>query len=64
MGQIDLVIEAGLEAYDIAAPAALIRAAGGVVTDWEGGDPRWGGRVVAAGDPRVHEAALACLARA
>ncbi len=61
MGQIDLVIEAGLEAYDIAAPAALIRAAGGVVTDWQGGDPRWGGNVVAAGDARVHGAALALL---
>jgi histidinol phosphatase-like enzyme (inositol monophosphatase family) len=61
LGQIDLVIEAGLQAYDIAAPAAVIRAAGGVVTDWQGGDPRWGGRVVAAGDPRVHAQALALL---
>ncbi|MEM9145724.1 MAG: inositol monophosphatase family protein [Pseudomonadota bacterium] len=60
-GQIDLVIESGLESYDIAAPAALIRAAGGIVTDWEGGDPRWGGRVVAAGDPRVHAAAMELL---
>nr|WP_285672742.1 inositol monophosphatase family protein [Limibaculum sp. NKW23] len=62
LGQVDLVIEAGLAAYDIAAPAALIRAAGGIVTDWDGGDPRWGGRVIAAGDPRVHRAALELLA--
>jgi len=61
MGQIDLVVEAGLAAYDIAAPAVLIRAAGGIVTDWQGGDPRWGGQVVAAGDPRTHEAALEVL---
>lgn len=61
-GNIDLVIETGLQAYDIAAPAALIRAAGGVVTDWEGGDPRWGGKVIAAGDPALHEAALRLLA--
>ncbi len=61
MGQIDLVIESGLEAYDIAAPAALVRAAGGIATDWQGGDPRWGGTVVAAGDPRVHAAALVLL---
>lgn len=61
LGQIDLVVEAGLAAYDIAAPAALVRAAGGIVTDWEGGDPRWGGRVIAAGDPRVHAEALARL---
>jgi len=64
MGQIDLVVEAGLAAYDIAAPAALITAAGGIVTDWEGGDARWGGRVVAAGDARVHAAALDALGRA
>ena len=32
-GQIDLVIEAGLAAYDIQGPLALVRAAGGVVTD-------------------------------
>ncbi|MGF1445685.1 MAG: inositol monophosphatase family protein [Pikeienuella sp.] len=61
MGQIDLVIEAGLQAYDIAAPAVLVRAAGGIVTDWQGGDPRWGGKIVAAGDPRVHSEALALL---
>ena len=61
MGQIDLVVESGLAAYDIAAPAALLHAAGGIVTDWEGGDARWGGRVVAAGDPRLHAAALDSL---
>ncbi len=61
LGQIDLVVEAGLAAYDIAAPAALVRAAGGIVTDWEGREARWGGRVIAAGDARVHAAALARL---
>ncbi|MEL6477153.1 MAG: histidinol-phosphatase [Pseudomonadota bacterium] len=61
MGQVDLVIESGLEAYDIAAPAALVRAAGGVVTDWQGGDPRWGGRAVAAGDAALHAQALEIL---
>lgn len=62
-GHVDLVIEAGLEAYDIAAPGALVRAAGGIVTDWQGGDCRWGGRVIAAGDPRVHAEALEILSR-
>lgn len=61
MGQIDLVIESGLHAYDIAGPAALVRAAGGVVSDWKGGDCRWGGRTIAAGDPRIHKAALRIL---
>ncbi|MFV2035119.1 MAG: inositol monophosphatase family protein, partial [Halocynthiibacter sp.] len=36
-GQIDLVVEAGLNAYDIQAPIAVIKAAGGIVTDWQGG---------------------------
>lgn len=64
LGQADLVIEAGLEAYDIAAPKALVEAAGGVVTDWEGGDCRWGGRVVAAASPALHTETLAHLAAA
>lgn len=62
-GQADLVVESGLAAYDISAPGALVRAAGGIVTDWQGEDCRWGGRVIAAGDARVHEAALEVLSR-
>jgi len=61
MGHVDLVIESSLNAYDIAAPAALIQAAGGIVTDWRGGDCRWGGRAIAAGDGKVHAEALAIL---
>ncbi len=60
-GQIDLVIEAGLNAYDIAAPIAVIEAAGGIVTDWEGGKVHHGGRAVAAANPAIHAAALAVL---
>lgn len=61
-GHIDLVIEAGLQPYDIVAPIAVIAAAGGVVTDWEGGSARHGGRVLAAATPALHAAALALLA--
>lgn len=61
MGHVDLVIEAGLKAYDIAAPKALIEAAGGIVTGWRGEDCRWGGRVVAAAHPALHAQALAIL---
>lgn len=63
-GHVDLVVESGLQAYDIAAHIPLIRAAGGIVTDWQGGDCRWGGRVLAAGDASVHAVALEILARA
>jgi myo-inositol-1(or 4)-monophosphatase len=41
----------------------LIEAAGGVITDWQGGSAAHGGRVVAAGDARVHAAALQVLGR-
>lgn len=61
LGHVDLVIEAGLQAFDIAAPKAIIEAAGGIVTDWRGGDCRHGGQVLAAGDARVHAEALAIL---
>ncbi len=62
MGQIDLVIEAGLKAYDIQGPMAVIEAAGGIVTDWQGGPAHMGGRVLAAGDRRIHAAATEILA--
>lgn len=57
-GQIDLVIEAGLHAYDICAPIAVIEAAGGIVTDWEGRPAHAGGRVIAAATKELHAAAL------
>lgn len=60
-GQIDLVIEAGLHPYDIQGPMAVIQAAGGVVTDWQGGPAHQGGRVIAAANPQIHAAAMAYL---
>jgi len=63
-GQIDLVVEAGLAAYDIQGPMAVIQAAGGIVTDWTGGPVHMGGRVVAAANPEIHAAALAILSKA
>lgn len=60
-GQIDLVIEAGLQAYDVQAPIAVIEAAGGVVTDWQGRPVHQGGQVIAAANAETHAAALALL---
>ena len=62
-GQIDLVIESGLQIYDIQAPLAVIEAAGGIVTDWQGGPAHQGGRVLAAAGRQQHEAALEILSR-
>lgn len=63
LGTVDLVIEAGLQAYDIQGPQGVIEAAGGTVTDWRGGSPHAGGRILAAGDMRVHAEALEILSR-
>ncbi|MCL7464969.1 histidinol-phosphatase [Phaeovulum sp. NW3] len=60
-GQVDLVVEAGLQAYDVQAPIAVIEAAGGVVTDWQGRPAHHGGRILAAANAEIHAAALALL---
>ena len=60
-GQIDLVIEAGLQSYDIHAPVAVIEAAGGIVTDWQGRPATGGGRILAAANRAVHAEAMAVL---
>jgi len=61
-GQVELVVEAGLSAYDIQAPIAVVEASGGIVTDWTGGPAHEGGRAVAAANQAVHAEALAILA--
>jgi myo-inositol-1(or 4)-monophosphatase len=60
-GHIDLVIETGLKPYDIMALIPIIAGAGGVITDWDNRPAHNGGRIVAAGDARVHRAALDML---
>ena len=61
LGQVDLVIEAGLQAYDVAAPIAVVQAAGGIVTNWQGGPAHNGGRIIAAATPEIHAEALTLL---
>ncbi|TVQ54118.1 MAG: histidinol-phosphatase [Rhodobacteraceae bacterium] len=63
MGCVDLVIEAGLQPYDVQALIPVIEGAGGVITGWRGEDCQQGGRVVAAGDAALHAAALEILSR-
>ena len=61
LGQADLVVEAGLAAYDVQALIPVIEAAGGVVTGWDGSGCSEGGRVLAAGDHRLHAEAVRLL---
>lgn len=63
-GFIDLVIESGLNAYDIVALIPIIEGAGGIITSWDGGPASAGGSIIAAGDRRVHEEAMKLLAGA
>ncbi len=61
LGFVDLVIEAGFQAWDIAALIPLVEGAGGVITSWTGGDCRDGKTILASGDKRLHQAAMALL---
>jgi histidinol-phosphatase len=60
-GQVDLVIETDLNAFDIVALIPIIEGAGGIVTTWDGGDAAQGGSIVAAGDRALHAAAMKLL---
>lgn len=61
MGYVDVAVEAGLKPYDVQALMPIIRGAGGIITTWDGGDASMGGRIIAAGDARVHHEALTIL---
>ena len=63
-GYTDLVAEANLKPYDYCALVPVIAGAGGVISDWQGKPLTIasGSRTLAAGDARIHKAALAALA--
>ena len=62
MGLVDIVIETGLQAYDIQALIPLIENAGGAISNWEGGRCDAGGDVLACGDARLHQRLLRRIA--
>ena len=61
MGLVDVVIENGLQAYDIQALIPVVEAAGGRVTNWTGGSCEQGGPVLACGDPALHKSLVSRL---
>lgn len=61
MGLVDLVVEAGLHPHDVVALIPIIEGAGGRVTTWTGAPAAGGGRILAAGDPALHEKAMGLL---
>ncbi|QAY78244.1 inositol monophosphatase family protein [Sphingosinicella sp. BN140058] len=60
-GTLDLVIESQLKPYDYNALIPVVRAAGGVIGDWTGGDDFSAGRVIAAATPALFEQAVAVM---
>ena len=65
-GFVDLALEARIGVYDYCALVPVVENAGGVMTGWRGEpltlEPAAGGRILAAGNRTLHEAAMACLA--
>lgn len=60
-GFVDAVIETGLKSYDVVALIPIIERAGGRMTTWDGKSATDGGRIVASGDPALHERLLKML---
>ena len=62
MGHLDVIVEATLQPWDVAALVPIVENAGGLITDWSGARTLESGRIVAAGDARVHAEVLKLLA--
>lgn len=62
-GLVDLVVEAGLKSYDVVALIPIVERAGGRMTTWDGRPATSGGRIVASGDPALHDKVLKLLNR-
>jgi len=61
MGFVDMVVETGLQPYDVQALIPLVEAAGGAITNWSGGPCDQGGDVFACGDKALHAKVLRLL---
>jgi myo-inositol-1(or 4)-monophosphatase len=64
MGFVDVIVESYFKRWDVAALIPVIEGAGGIITNWQGGDCSEGGQCLASGDPRIHKQAIALLAGA
>lgn len=63
-GRMDLVIEGGMKPCDVRALMPVVIGAGGVITDWHGGNPKDGPRLVACGSPKLMDELYTYLGRA
>jgi histidinol phosphatase-like enzyme (inositol monophosphatase family) len=60
-GWADLVVEAGLKPWDVAALVPIVEGAGGVITDWSGNRPASDDMVIAS-NPALHAQVIEALA--
>ena len=61
-GKMDLVLEAGLQPYDVRALMPVITGAGGKITNWQGDDAKDGGAIICVGDENLLPHVRATLA--
>ena len=62
-GFMDVVLETGLQPYDMMALIPVVRGAGGVATCWSGDAPGPSGKLLAVGDPRLADNILGQMAQ-
>lgn len=60
-GRADVMVDPIMSRWDLAALIPVIRGAGGVITDYYGGNPATGDSIVASGNAALHESVLAIL---
>lgn len=60
-GHADLVIEASLRTWDVQALVPIVESAGGVITDWNGGDVTHANQMIVAGNAQLHREVLDAL---
>src|SRR4029077_5653135 len=60
-GHLDLIVETELTRHDVALRLRIIAGAGGIAAPGEGEPASAGGRIIAAGDKRVHDEAMRVL---
>lgn len=58
LGQLDLVVENVLKPWDILPLVPIVRGAGGVISNWHGGDDLSEGYVVASANQTIHDQVL------
>ena len=60
-GSLDLVVECGLKPHDYNALIPVVRGAGGVIGNWQGGNDFAVGNVIAAATPQLFDAAVGIM---